>query len=461
MHTLSSQIAEIYPQLVPPMDEGMLIFKLHEKIKSGAIDANFSSQDLQRTLEELHKEILVTGTVPNKERLLKNLLAYFIERPPELKNRYTLTDYARKFILLVEHKINYPFRKFPLRDSFKRYTDFTAGEIDHINQFESWFNQGFQATTRENILDHLEELKMQVQQSVQSLNKLLYSGDETAQKIVTDFSVIFTDLGDKADEIRDTLRLGNTLQQQVDLVVSKFYDTTTALPHPVTPEEIAFFNECQYGYSRAAEIQQEIQDFFDIIDTKLAQLRERIQYATTKLNELQHLFRYKSQYKINIRRLLDYILSETRSEKGNLALPTDFSKKGIVEERFKLTVMPDLESKDIQQNLVIENPLDQDYHQAELRHIEHELTRQQRTAILVEDYLSRLQTEGKIEFTDEFYTIIEQEDDEEIALQVSYELIQFAHLSDEYQVDITPEIKDIFTNQPIKTWSITLKEKRQ
>lgn len=459
MHSLSSQISEIYHQLVPPIDEGMLIFKLHEKIKSGAIDANFSSQDLQRTLEELHREILVSGTLPNKERLLKNLLAYFIERPAEVKNRYTLTDYARKFILLVEHKINYPFRKFPLRDSFKRYTDFTADEINHINQFESWFNQGFQATTRENILDHLEELKMQVQQSVQNLNNLLYSADKTAQKIVTDFSIIFTDLGDKADEIKDTLRLGNTLQQQVDLVVLKFYETITALPHPVTPEEIALFSEYQYGYIRATEIQQEIQDFFDIIDAKLAQLRERIQYATTKLNELQHLFRYKSQFKINIRRLLEYMLSIAKSDKGNLVLPADFPQKGIPEERFKLTVMPDIEAKDIEQNLVIENPQDYDYHQAEIEHIEYELTRQQRTAILVENYLSRLQTDGKIEFTDEFYSIIEQENDEEIALQVSYELIQFAHLSDQYQVDITPLIKDIFINEPIKTWNITLKEK--
>jgi len=459
LHSLSSQISEIYHQLVPPIDEGMLIFKLHEKIKSGAIDANFSSQDLQRTLEELHREILVSGTLPNKERLLKNLLAYFIERPAEVKNRYTLTDYARKFILLVEHKINYPFRKFPLRDSFKRYTDFTADEINHINQFESWFNQGFQATTRENILDHLEELKMQVQQSVQNLNNLLYSADKTAQKIVTDFSIIFTDLGDKADEIKDTLRLGNTLQQQVDLVVLKFYETITALPHPVTPEEIALFSEYQYGYIRATEIQQEIQDFFDIIDAKLAQLRERIQYATTKLNELQHLFRYKSQFKINIRRLLEYMLSIAKSDKGNLVLPADFPQKGIPEERFKLTVMPDIEAKDIEQNLVIENPQDYDYHQAEIEHIEYELTRQQRTAILVENYLSRLQTDGKIEFTDEFYSIIEQENDEEIALQVSYELIQFAHLSDQYQVDITPLIKDIFINEPIKTWNITLKEK--
>jgi len=437
----------------------MLIFKLHEKIKSGAIDANFSSQDLQRTLEELQRDILVSGTIPNKERLLKNLLAYFIERPAEMKNRYTLTDYARKFILLVEHKINYPFRKFPLRDSFRRYTDFTAEEIDHINQFESWFNQGFQATTRENILDHLEELKMQVQQSVQSLNKLLYSGEGTAQKIVTDFSVIFTDLGDKADEIRDTLRLGNSLMQQVDLVVSKLYNATTALPHPVTPEEIALFAEHQYGYTRAAEIQQEIQDFFDIIDTKLAQLRERIQYATTKLNELQHLFQYKSQFKINIRRLLEYMLSEAKSEKGNLLLPSDFLPKGIPEERFKLVSMPDLTVEDSLQNLVIENPGDSAYHQVEMSHIEHELTRQQRTAILVEGYLSRLQTDGKIEFTDEFYNIIEQENDEEIALQVSYELLQFAHLSHDYEVSITPEIKDIFANHPIKTWSITLKEK--
>lgn len=459
MQSLSSQIAEAYVQLVPPIDEGLLIFKLHEKIKNGAIDANFSAQDIQRILEEMHRDAMGSGSIPNRERILKNLLAYFIERPAELKSRYTLTDYARKFILLVEHKIHYPFRKFPLRESFKKYADFSADEINHINQFESWFNQGFQATTRENILDHLEELKMQVQQSVQSLNKLLYSGEETAQKIVADFSEIFIDLGDKADEIRDTLRLGNTLQQQIDLVVSKFYDIITALPHPVSPEETALFNEHQYGYSRAAEIRQEILEFFEVIDSKLAQLRERIGFATTKLNELQHLFRYRSQYKVNLKRLLEYALSEASIEKGMLVLPADFPVKGIVEERFKLTVMPDLEREGYDQNLVIDIPLDTAYHQSEQKQVEHELARQERIAILVGHYLEKLKDQRKLDFTDEFYAIIDREEDEEIALQVGYELLQFAHEHVNYIIDISPKIKEHLTKRPIKTWSIELKAK--
>ncbi|MFP5439033.1 MAG: hypothetical protein ACLGH8_14725 [Bacteroidia bacterium] len=459
MQSLSSQIAEAYVQLVPPIDEGLLIFKLHEKIKNGTIDANFSAQDIQRILEEMHKDAMGSGSVPNRERILKNLLAYFIERPAELKSRYTLTDYARKFILLVEHKIHYPFRKFPLRESFKKYADFSADEINHINQFESWFNQGFQATTRENILDHLEELKMQVQQSVQSLNKLLYSGEETAQKIVADFSEIFIDLGDKADEIRDTLRLGNTLQQQIDLVVSKFYDTITAQPHPVSPEETTLFNEQQYGYSRGAEIRQEILEFFEVIDSKLAQLRERIRFATTKLNELQHLFRYRSQYKVNLKRLLEYALSEAAIEKGILVLPADFPIKGIVEERFKLTVMPDLEREGHDQNRVIDIPLDTAYHQSEQRQVEYELARQERIAILVGHYLEKLKDRRRLDFTDEFYAIIDQEEDEEIALQVGYELLQFTHGHAEYFIDISPKIKEHLNKKPIKTWSIELKAK--
>ncbi len=459
MQSLTAQIAELYHQLVPPMEEGLLVFRLHEKIKGGEIDMNFSIQDIQRAIEETNQFNPGNGNVPNRERLLKNLLTYFIERPAEQKNRYTLTEYARKFILLLEHKINNPFRKFPLRESFKRYADFSAQDILHINQFESWFNQGFQATTRENIFDHLEELKADVQASVQRLNKLLYSSEETAQKLVADFSMIFTDLGEKADEIRDTLRLGNSLQLEIDLVVSTFYKQTKEFKHPSTEEEIAQFDDLHYAYSRASEIKQEIQSFFDIVDGKLGQLRERIQYASTKLNELQELFRYQSQFKLNLRRLLEYVLTVITYEKGEFILPNWFHLRGLPEERFKLTVMPDLEREFAQRNTVVENPEDQDYHREELIRVETDLIRQQRTAILIEQLKERLKKVGTLDFTEEFYHILDNEHDEEVAVQVGYELIQYVHENPYLQVNILPEIPEIYQNQPIVTWIINLKNK--
>jgi hypothetical protein len=459
MQSLTSEIAELYQQLVPSREEGLMIFWLHEKIKCGEIDSNFSIKDIQRAIEETNQFNSTNSIIPNRERLLKNLLSYFIERPADQKNRYTLTEYARKFITLVDHKINNPFKKFPLRESFKLYANFSAQDIRHINQFESWFSQGFQATTRENIFDHLEGLKADVHASVQQLNRLLYSGETPVQQMVADFSVIFTDLGEKADEIRDTLRLGNTLQLEIELVVSAFYKQPQQSKHPSTADEIAQFEELHYAYIRASEIQQEIQSFFDIVDGKLGQLRERIQYASTKLTELQDIFRYQSHFKLNLKRLLEYVLSILNSEKGELTLPAHFPHKGLPEERFKLTVMPDLEREYVQRNAVIEIPEDEDYLRHELIRVEIELNRQQRTAILVEQYKERLKQEGALDFTREFYYILDNQQDEEVAIQVGYELIQFVHENPRFQVNIEPEISELYQTKPIITWMINLKSR--
>lgn len=353
---LTSQIAESYHQLIPSIEEGLLIISLYDKIKTGEIDLNFSNKDIQRTIEETAQYLPPNTNIPNKERLLKNLLTYFIERPVEQKNLYTLTEYARKFVLLLQHKLDSPYRQFPLRESFKRYTNFSAADIKQINQFESWFNQGFQATTRENVFDHLEELKNQVTEAISRLNKLLYTTDIDPIAVVSEFSVVFSDLAEKADEIRDTLRLGNNLQYEIDLVVSYFYEKTQEYGTPITEAEKAEFNELHYAFSRASDIKEEILSFFNIIDNKLGQLRERIQYASTKLNELQDYLRYQSQFRHNLRRLFEYIMEHSEVQKSELSFPENFSKKYIVQEKFRLSIMPDLDNNPSQSNLVIQIP---------------------------------------------------------------------------------------------------------
>jgi len=450
---LTAAISELYEQLVPSREEGLLVFRLHEKIKNGEIDANFSTHDIQRAVDETAR--LNIGSAPNRERLLKNLLTFFIERPADQRNRYCLTEYARKFVLLIDHKINNPFRKFPLRESFKRYTDFSAQEIRQINQFESWYNQGFQATTRENIFDHLEELKADVKASVLELNKLLYSGEQPVLTMAGEFSRIFTDLGDKADEIRDTLRLGNSLLLEIEQVVLRFFQHTQD-KRPETPEEIATFNELIYAYTSSQDIQQEVKLFFDTVDVKLGQLREQIQFASNKLNELRDVFRFKSRFKINLKRLLEQIIIETSAEKADLVLPGWLPRRTLIEERFRLTAMPDFDRDYESRNMVMELPEDSEHRRLELGKVEAELGRQQRTAVLVAIYKERLMLEGALDFTTEFYRILEEEQDEEIAIQVAYELVQYTRDKHDLRLSILPEIQDICYTKPITTWTINL-----
>lgn len=196
------------------------------------------------------------------------------------------------------------------------------------------------------------------------------------------------------------------------------------------------------------------------MDNKLGQLRVRIQYASTKLNELQELFRHQSHFKLNLKRFLEHTLTVVDQDKGELILPSLFPLKRFPEERFKLTAMPDLERDFIQRNTVIDNPPDMEYHQQELVKIEADLNNQQRTSVLVDHYKEKLKNGEEIDLTTEFYNLLDNESDEEVAIQVAYELIQYTDQNLGFDVDILPKILERYQEKPIIIWKINLKNQR-
>ena len=255
-----------YEFLVPPQEEGMVIYNLSQKIERNEIDANFTYQDLQLAIAEVSS--LSPGRQPHTERILKDLLHYFIERPSEKKNRYKLTEYALSFLKLVNNKLKSPYRNFPLRESFKQYGLFKPGEIKSIYHFQSWHEQGFNATTRQTIIEHLEALKDDVDQSIRSLNDTLYSPNSELLQTVNKFVIAFKGFGEKAEEIRDTLRLSVKLASQIDTIVGVFYQTVEKFKHPQNEEEQKSYEKAEGEFLIASTIQKNVSDFFSLVDEK-------------------------------------------------------------------------------------------------------------------------------------------------------------------------------------------------
>lgn len=154
------------------------------------------------------------------------------------------------------------------------------------------------------------------------------------------------------------------------------------------------------------------------------------------------------------------MLDIAEQNKGRMMLPNVFLLKGLPEERFRLTSMPDLERDPTERNTVIENPEDDEYHRQELEKIETELNNQQRSAVLVEHYKKILEKGELIDFTEEFYHLLENESDEDIAIQVAYELIQFVDQDPGYRVDVMPEILKRYQNKSIIAWKINLTDRK-
>lgn len=437
-----------YQQLLPSREEGMVVFRLQEKIRLEEINENFTYSDIKKVIQENAK---VFGELDHHaEPIIKNLLHYFIERPSDQKTTYKLTEYAHKFIDLVYHKLDNPLRKFPLSESFKRYAAFQAEEIASIEEFESWFEQGFQATTRQNIIEHLEALKDDVDESISQLNKTLYEEEKNILTVVSDFTRVFEELNSKTDEIRDALRLGANLEREVQSVVSYFYDKIEG----ESDEE-----KRRSDYQKALSIQSETKSFFLIIDEKIGQLRGKIIYASRKLNDLQENFRYQTRFKRNIRRFLEFTIDESFFTKEGPSFKKNYPVKKIPGESFKFTVVPYFESFFPVKFSVNQTSLNPDYELGERQRIQKEISKQEKIQSLISYYKEKLVQEGKLDFTEHFYKIIDQENDLEIALNVGYDLLLFARYSPNYQLNIDRRISKHCLNKNLITWQTNIQSK--
>ena len=224
-----------YNDLIPPKEEGMIILLLDDKIKRKEIDNHFSYTDFAEIVKEVSE--LSHGSQLQTQRVLRKLMRYFIERPPDKPNRYVFSNFAYRFIQLIEKKLDHPFKNFPLIDSFKQYTSFRAEDILTIESFRSWYMQGFNVTTQETISEHLEALKDETEKAITKLNKILYSDTLPGIELVKQFTEIFSEFGSKADQISEALELGNVLEVEVKKVVDSFYFKIENIKSPQTKTE--------------------------------------------------------------------------------------------------------------------------------------------------------------------------------------------------------------------------------
>lgn len=441
-----------YQQLLPSREEGMVIFRLQEKIKLEEINESFTYSDLKQVIQENAK--LFGEVIPHAEPIIKNLLHYFIERPSDQKTTYKLTEYAHKFADLVYHKLENPLRKFPLSESFKRYATFKPKEIVSIEEFDSWFELGFQATTRQNIIEHLEALKDDVDESISQLNKTLYEEEKNILIVISSFTSIFEELNNKTDEIRDALRLGANLEREIQSVVSYFYDQIAV----VSNDEFSNKKGVE-DYQKALYIQNETRSFFLIIDEKIGQLRVKIIYASSKLNDLQENFRYQTRFKKNIRRFLQFTIDESIFTKDGPCFQKRYPVKQIPGELFKFTVVPYIETFFPVKFNVNQTSLNPDYEFGERQKLQQEISKQERIQALTIYYKKKLVRDGQLDFTEKFYKIADQENDLEIALNVGYDLLLFARYSPNYQLKIDRNISKHCLNQNLITWQANIKRK--
>lgn len=449
-----------YSNLVPSEVEGLVIAWLYEKIQLEEIDRQFTYSDIQEAIRQTTISLNLESQ-PRTENIVTSLLHYFIESHNDTYERYALTEYAQKFLRLVEGKLNSPHKHFPLRKSFERYANFKAEDIKNIEDFESWFRQGFDDTTRQTILDHLEALQDSVRSALNELNQILFfENEQGALQMAHKFTATFNIFGEKADEIRDTLTLDFSLKQEIHNVVSTFY-TQLESSYSATNNEAKiseYFNH-KNAYHRAEGIQRKVNDFFKVVNEKLDRIGNQIVFASSKLNELQEHFKYQSRFKVNLRKMLSLLLEEGSYSKEELILPGAFPLKSMPCENIKFISVSRYSSFSKPSNTITDLFQDNRYRQQEKIKMEKVLSNQERVVEWVKHYQTVLQNKMFLDFNEHFYEIIEEEGNPSVALQVGFELFQFANREEQYFIDISKPLAAQLEKQKIVIWNMKIYQK--
>ncbi|HET8885619.1 MAG TPA: hypothetical protein VFM70_04610 [Salinimicrobium sp.] len=445
----------MYESLILSKEEGLVLYILQSKIKHRELHKYFTYRDIERCILESSK--IEAGSTPQTEKIVKNLLHFYIERPPNEELKFALTDYGKKFIELIDKKLHSPLKHFPLKKTFQKYTEFKSQEIDNIKDFELWYELQFHNNSKQTIIDHLEALKDVVNSSISQLNDLLKKESEDLLSVTREFTIIFDEIGQKSEEIKYTLRLGNALNIEIESVVDFFYKKIDKFKHPENDLELEKFEKLNNEYNKALYIKTEVIDFFNEVDYRLKQLMQKSLYANGQLTNLQNSFKNQSRIRINLKKLLKFTLEHASySNKHIINLPESFPIKAIPIERFKFIEVPYYHTYGIQKNKIAPAHYNNEYAKSEREKVERDLFRQESVAKLLKEYKTILEQEKELDFSEHFYKILERENDSEIALSVGFDLFQFANSNPRYQIEITRDLPEKYPQQNILVWNMKI-----
>lgn len=448
----SEKIFQVYKDLFPDELEFLIIYTLY--INKSATSEDFEYAEIKYAIIDSSKlSFLTTGKQIQVERVFKNLLGTFIERVPGNFNRFVLTPHAERLIEIVVHRINNPYLKFPLKETFETYFQLPDNAKEDISLLQRWFKFGFQNTARQVVIGHLEGLKLSVDQAIKDLNLVLETDDLTAIQMLEKFSVNFRTLGDKARQINEAIRMKDEVYYTLRDVVDSFILEADAYNHPITDEEHLHYKELEQKKEVATAIKEEVYTFFDKVDKQLDLINSRLAFASFKITELQESLRAQSHYKMSLKKMLIFLLENSTSDINGLILPAQFPRKDVLQQKFRFRSLRYWDMGFLRKGQPFEQSSDEGYEEEERGRFEVELAKQELIQNLCEKALKDLSETKEFDLSARLFQIMEQEKSVEVVVQTGYEFMR--SISNETEIHIEEKIQSD-TNNNIQTWKVTL-----
>lgn len=363
------QLFDAHAQLFPNRFEFLVLFNLYINYHSGYIQYS-----------EIKQAIIDTSRLPllsyNKERqvetVFKSLFRSFIERIADKPNTFALTLHAVRILDIAVQRINSPYLAFPLKDTFETYFTLPDNTVDDIKNLQSWHKLGFQNNARQIVSDHLEALKLSVDDSIKVLNQILEADSLSALQMLEQFSDKFRILGDKASQIAEAINMKVSVHYRLRDIVDSY--NTRATSNPSENTDFAILKEHR---KQAVEIRKDVTSFFEKVDQQLALINTKMAFASFKIAELQESLRVQSLYKIKLKKMLAYLLENSKPDPRHwVKLPDKFPAKDLVMQKFRFRALHYYDKGFLKKAKSFEQERDETYEAIQRQELEAELTKQ-------------------------------------------------------------------------------------
>ena len=449
---IHTELYNKYELLLPTkFDGGYLIIALNEKIEAGDLDDHFTQKDIEDTLTEISHRF-EQPSVRLWYHIKDNLFHYFIKNHIEEPGKYYLTDYAKGVLEMMRNKLDSPHRNQPLKKSFKEFFTLHLEDIKEIEDLERKFGRMIMSFPKKIITDHLEGLEDELREAYKILNDLLGNDIKEAAALVKAFALTFRKFGERAEDITEAVRSKDKFLRELQMVVDLFF---AAIDQTKLSTDEALKNKTVEDWKRSREIYRDMEKFFVVVDQKINAARRQIYNASEKLSELQEYFSTRAHYRLQIQKLLSYMLQTTKYSANGVILESKFPLKSLVHEQIKMFYLRHHEFTKQKPNSLIIIPPDKEYEREEQDKIEREINRQQTINEWVNKVKNQLSERKNIVLDELMNTILAEEKDFSIAYGVASEVVALASENPDINIEIKQQIIATQQNE-LALWKIKI-----
>ena len=434
---LFENISRNFEYLVPrDIETIFLLLNLSSKIESQEIGDVFTQKDFEDCADEV-VVMLKRERSLQKESISKRLSQHFYTTLKTGEEyRYQLTIFAKEFAKLLLNEVAPNYENLELVHTFRRTLPVRDDDVTTIEKFNYWYKHHYSSSTKF-IHSHTDNLQRYVDKKVAELRTLLKPNTENPKELITNFLVIFEQLGKQTEGITKAL---NFKQEIIDKIKSSENN----------------FKEKREDWEHFDKIYSDVLRFFENIDNRVLSVNDKIQQARARLKSLYDNLRYKQQYKLRIEKFLLLLLKGSKTVEEKIVLPSSVPKKEIPYYRDKFFFPPIIDFAEFHK---MESPFSQEdeEYKAKMEGDKlKQLARQDNTIKWLDTMRSEIELGREVIFEQWMDKILDKEQNLEVPIDVCFGLIDEYKNRDDVALDIEKKLT-MPLHSNVAIWKLKIK----